>query len=76
MKDAFGHGSNDRGRMMLGNSGIGLAANARFSIAPRPMPQTSTNDRVAELRTRLSQPKPGMAHAFMQGVKRAMGYTS
>lgn len=69
MKDAQGHGS-------IGHSGVHLAPGARFSLPPRAVAKQSTNDQVAGLRARLSQPKPSMAQAFMQSVKNAMGYTS
>lgn len=69
MKDAQGHGS-------IGHSGVGLKPTAKFTLPPRPVAKQSTNDQVAGLRARLSQPKPSMAQTFMQSVKNAMGYST
>ena len=71
MKDALGHGSNSN-RVDLSRSKIGIAPDARFTLAPRPVPKASTNDQIAELRGRLAAPKGGLLHSFMSGIKDAI----
>jgi hypothetical protein len=60
MKDALGHGSGPHGEFLEPGA---------HSIMPSRLERTM---RVAELRTRLSDPKPGLGHSFMQGVKDAL----
>jgi hypothetical protein len=79
MKDARGHGSNGLGnnasvRADYNRNKVGM--HAQFSAQPRPMPKMTTDDHVADLRNRLSAPKPGLVHSFMQGVRNAMGYST
>jgi hypothetical protein len=72
MKDALGHGSNSN-RVDFARNKIGIAPDARFTLAPRPVPKASTNDKIAELRQRLAAPKGGLLHSFTSGLKTALG---
>ena len=71
MKDPLGHGSNAN-RADFAHNKIAISSGARFHAATRPAAKPSTNDRVAELRTRLSAPKTGLAQTFLNGVKNAL----
>jgi hypothetical protein len=78
MKDALGHGSNgfagnSSGRIDFMRSNIGIAPGATFKSAARPDRKLTTDEQVSALRNRLATPKQGFAHAFLQGVKNALG---
>jgi hypothetical protein len=77
MKDARGHGSNsNRGGGSFGIHGIGIATNAQFSnrqiLSDRGKLLTPTDRVVTDVRSRLKD-GGGIGHAFMSGIKRALG---
>jgi hypothetical protein len=78
MKDARGHGSTvgSSHRVDFGRNKIGIAPAAQFSREGARNTDKTGNQYAAALRNRLASPKQGLAHAFMIGVKRAMGYST
>jgi hypothetical protein len=73
VKDPFGHGSvGSSHRADFARNKIGMGSDANFSRDGARNTDKNGAQHVAALRKRLTTPKHGLAHSFMQKMKDAL----